>query len=132
MEQKRPNVFQMSVANILPGDTITVEVSYTEVLEQEGGTYAFVYPTVVGPRYGREVLPELTAATSWVENPYLPKGEKTPYAFDLKLCLNTGVPIQQVQSPSHKIQLNFKGKASAEVHLDPSEITGGNRDFILN
>lgn len=132
LEQKRPNVFQMNVANILPGDTITVELSYTEILEQESGTYSFVYPTVVGPRYGGEVLPELTAATSWVENPFLPKGKKAPYTFDLKLCLNTGVPIQQVQSPSHKIQLNFKGKAAAEVHLDPSEITGGNRDFILN
>lgn len=132
LEQKRPNVFQMSVANILPGDTITVELSYTEVLEQEGGIYSFVYPTVVGPRYGGEVLPALSAATSWVENSFLPKGEKVPYTFDLKLCLNTGVPIQQVQSPSHKIQLDFKGKAAAEVHLDPTEATGGNRDFILN
>lgn len=132
LEQKRPNVFQMSVANILPGDTITVELSYTEVLEQEGGTYSFVYPTVVGPRYGGEVLPALTSATSWVENPFLPKGKKAPYTFDLQLGLNTGVPIQQVQSPSHKIQLNFNGKAAAGIKLDPSEGAGGDRDFILN
>lgn len=132
LEQKRPNVFQMSVANILPGDTITVELSYTEILEQEGGTYSFVYPTVVGPRYGGEVLPALTAATSWVENPFLPKGKKAPYTFDLQLGLNTGVPIQQVQSPSHKIQLDFTGKAAADIKLDPSEGAGGDRDFILN
>ena len=132
LEQKRPNVFQMSVANILPGDTITVELSYTEILEQEGGTYSFVYPTVVGPRYGGEVLPALTAATSWVENPFLPKGKKAPYTFDLQLGLNTGVPIQQVQSPSHKIQLDFTGKSAADIKLDPSEGAGGDRDFILN
>ncbi|MBW2180473.1 MAG: trypsin, partial [Deltaproteobacteria bacterium] len=32
LEQHRPNVFQMNVANILPGDVITVELKYTELL----------------------------------------------------------------------------------------------------
>ena len=51
LEQKRPNVFSMEVANIMPGDTIEVELKYTELLVPENGTYEFVYPTVVGPRY---------------------------------------------------------------------------------
>ena len=29
LEQKRPNVFQMNVANIMPGDVIQVELKYT-------------------------------------------------------------------------------------------------------
>jgi Ca-activated chloride channel family protein len=32
LEQMRPNVFQMNVANILPGDVIEVKLSYTEML----------------------------------------------------------------------------------------------------
>ncbi len=32
LEQQRPNVFQMNVANILPGDVIEVELRYTELL----------------------------------------------------------------------------------------------------
>src|SRR4030042_582150 len=32
LEQQRPNVFQMNVANIMPGDTIKVELKYTELL----------------------------------------------------------------------------------------------------
>ena len=32
LEQQRPNVFQMNVANILPGDVIEVELKYTELL----------------------------------------------------------------------------------------------------
>ncbi len=51
LEQQRPNVFQMNVANIMPGDVINVELDYTELLVPEDGTYEFVYPTVVGPRY---------------------------------------------------------------------------------
>ena len=54
LEEQRPNVFQMNVANILPGDTITVELKYTELLIPEDGVYEFVYPTVVGPRYSNK------------------------------------------------------------------------------
>jgi len=51
LEQQRPNVFQMNVANIMPGDEIKVELSYTELLVPVDKVYEFVYPTVVGPRY---------------------------------------------------------------------------------
>ena len=32
LEQHRPNVFEMNVANILPGDDVAVELRYTELL----------------------------------------------------------------------------------------------------
>lgn len=51
LEQERPNIFKMNVANILPGDTIEVEMKYTELLIPTDAEYEFVYPTVVGPRY---------------------------------------------------------------------------------
>ena len=51
LEQQRPNVFQMNVANIMPGDEIKVELKYTELLVPTDRVYEFVYPTVVGPRY---------------------------------------------------------------------------------
>jgi Ca-activated chloride channel homolog len=50
LEQSRPNVFTMNVANVLPGDTISVELKYTELLVSTQGVYEFLYPTVVGPR----------------------------------------------------------------------------------
>src|SRR5918993_213551 len=54
LEQSRPNVFTMTVANVLPGDTISVELKYTELLVPTEGIYEFVYPTVVGPRYSEK------------------------------------------------------------------------------
>src|SRR5262249_54488586 len=47
LEQSRPNVFTMNVANVLPGDTISVELKYTELLTPVQGTSDFVYPTVL-------------------------------------------------------------------------------------
>lgn len=51
MEQKRPNVFTMDVANIMPGDTVSIELHYTELITPKENIYEFVFPTVVGPRY---------------------------------------------------------------------------------
>ncbi len=62
LEQQRPNVFQMNVANILPGDLIQVELKYTELLVPTDGMYEFVYPTAVGPRYSNQ--PEETVLPS--------------------------------------------------------------------
>ena len=51
LEQERPNIFTQSVANIEPGSSVKVEISYVEVLKPNEEGYAFEFPTVVGPRY---------------------------------------------------------------------------------
>lgn len=50
LEQQRPNVFTMDVANILPGDTVRIELHYTELIDTIDGVCQFVFPTVAGPR----------------------------------------------------------------------------------
>src|SRR5216110_1981242 len=51
LEQNRPNVFSMSLANIMPQEQIEIELRYTELLVPTDGIYEVVFPTVVGPRY---------------------------------------------------------------------------------
>src|SRR5258707_11136621 len=51
LDQERPNIFTQSVANILPGEQIKITISYVETLKYEDGSYEFVFPMVVGPRY---------------------------------------------------------------------------------
>ena len=75
LEQDRPNVFRMKVANILPGDVIEVELRYTELLRPTDGIYAFVYPTVVGPRYASERHSAANPQDSWVQQPVSPSGQ---------------------------------------------------------
>ncbi|MEI2780088.1 MAG: VIT domain-containing protein [Candidatus Competibacter sp.] len=133
LEQQRPNVFQMNVANLLPGDEIKVEMQYTELLTPRQRLYEFVYPTVVGPRYSNQPAATAPASDRWVQNPYLKPGEqrsKTPYRFDLRLTLNAGLPIQDIASPSHKVTVAYAGPAQATITLDRAETDGGNRDFI--
>ncbi|MEI6091762.1 MAG: VIT domain-containing protein, partial [bacterium] len=50
--QDRPNLFQMNLANIAPGDLISIEMKYTEMLVPDDKIYTFSFPTIVAPRYG--------------------------------------------------------------------------------
>ena len=131
LEQQRPNVFQMNVAHILPGDTIQVELNYTELLVPTDRVYEFVYPTVVGPRYSNRPSEAAPASEHWVKNPFLRQGENPPYAFDLAVNLAAGLPIADLACPSHKVESHFSSPSLAKVKLARSENRGGNRDFIL-
>lgn len=131
LEQDRPNVFQMNVANIMPGDRIKVELNYTELLIPEDGVYEFVYPTVVGPRYSNQPAVTAPPREQWVNNPYTHEGEKPLYDFDLKCALNAGLPVSDVICTSHKTDIKFDSPQDAIIRLLPEEKQGGNRDFIL-
>ena len=129
LEQQRPNVFQMNVANIMPGDEIKVEMFYTELLIPEDGVYEFAYPTVVGPRYSNQ--PEATAPESekWVSNPYTTESVKPMYTFDIAVNINAGLAINDVKCISHDANINFDGPTLATI--DPKNKNEGNKDFIV-
>ena len=135
LEQHRPNVFQMNVANLMPGDLITVELSYTELLVPVDGTYEFVFPTVVGPRYVRGPEPsgedDQEPSPGFTANPTLPAGVPPTYALDLKVQLDAGMPLFDLASPSHQVKIVADGPTRAAVKLDATERAGGDRDFIL-
>ncbi|MBN2174747.1 MAG: TonB family protein [Bacteroidales bacterium] len=131
LEQQRPNVFQMNVANIMPCDVIKVELFYTELLVPEEGVYEFVYPTVVGPRYMSPTEDLASTADEWVSNPYSHEGELPPYRFDLTVNLNAGMPLHDVVCPSYQAGVQFLNRNEVKIVLPETEKSGGNRDFIL-
>ena len=123
LEQRRPNVFQMSVANILPGDNIRVELKYTELLAPTSGVYEFVYPTVVGPRYSNQAAATAPESEQWVANPYIPEKsakeltEEPPYLFDITTHLSTGIPLQMVNCSSHDVKIDYQNPSAAAISL---------------
>jgi Ca-activated chloride channel family protein len=133
LEQHRPNVFTMSVANILPMDRVEVELHYTELLVPTDGVYQFVYPTVVGPRYSNRPAeaPE-SEATPWVKSPYLHEGDAPPTRFTIRVTLSTAIPLRDVHCLSHAAVVDWKRQDLAEVSLANSADFAGDRDFILD
>ena len=131
LEQHRPNVFQMNVANILPGDVIIVELKYTELLVPTDAVYEFVYPTVVGPRYMGSQEGDNGSSDMWAANPYLHQGEAPKNTFDISIRLNAGLPIGDMACSTHEVDISYSSADKARIGLDDSEKYGGNRDFIL-
>ena len=127
LEQHNPNVFQMNVANILPGDVVEIKLRYNELLIPEGGEYSFVYPTVVGPRY----TGEQNTNKSFTSNPHLTASSTAPYEFDIDINLNSPIHIQKAGSISHKVDIDFTAKNNLSLALHHTEKDGGNRDFIF-
>lgn len=130
LQEHRPNVFQMSVANILPGDDIDVEIEWTETIPAVDSTYEFVFPTVVGPRYTGGSAAGRNEA--WTQNPHLAPGVKSPTTFKLNASLVTTLPLAEVKCPSHPVKVDFQAVDRAGVKIDTKAGEEAvDRDLIL-
>ncbi len=141
LDQERPNIFTQAVANIMPGEQVVVTISYLQTLQYENGAYEFVFPIVVGPRYipgqptGKQAggwapdtdkVPDASKITPQVT----PQGTRAGHDISIELAIDAGVPIQQMHSKSHEIDVVRTGASTATVKLkNGAEIP--NKDFIL-
>ena len=141
LDQERPNIFTQAVANIMPGEQVSVTISYLQTLEYEDGAYSFVFPMVVGPRYvpGKAIgqqaggwaqdtdkVPDASKITPHV----IPPGTRAGHDISIELAIDAGVPLQQLHSSSHAIDVIRTGGSTATVKLQNlAEIP--NKDFIL-
>jgi Ca-activated chloride channel family protein len=130
LEQDRPNVFSMKLANIMPQEQVDIELHYTELLVPTDGVYEFVFPTVVGPRYSSQK--ESTGKNQFVDTPYLHQGEKPTSTLHITARVSAGVPIQEINCPSHQIFPQLQNPSTAQLTLDDSDPFQGNRDFVLH
>ncbi|MEZ5427117.1 MAG: VIT domain-containing protein [Pyrinomonadaceae bacterium] len=139
LDQERPNIFTQSVANILTGEKIIIEISYVETLKYEDGQYEFVFPMTVGPRY----IPG--SATGRTGAGFSPDTDKVPDAsrvtpkiaetraghdISIQIKLDAGVPIEGIRSTSHDVQTVNLSPNSADLTLR-DEKTIPNKDFVL-
>lgn len=131
LEEERPNVFSMNVANIMPTDIVSIDLHYTELITPTDGVYQFVYPTVVGPRYVSPAVDENGEREEWTNTPYLHEGVLPEDKYDIRVSISAAVPITELTSSSH--QINVSGdESTAVVTLADKNDYAGNRDFILD
>jgi Ca-activated chloride channel family protein len=144
LDQERPNIFTQSVANIMPGENVTVEISYVELLKYEAGSYEFVFPMVVGPRYipGTPISKDAKQGGGWASDttrvpdasritpPVTPPGTRAGHDISIEVKLDAGVPIEEYRSTSHMITSERTGSSSAVIRLKELAVIP-NKDFIL-
>jgi Ca-activated chloride channel family protein len=131
LEQQRPNVFTMKVANVMPGDHLEVSLRYSELLLPTGGVYELDYPTVVGPRYSNQPEASAKPRDKFIASAYTPAGSAPSARFELSGSVSTPIPLQALESPSHSIVSRVDNPGLRHFAVAASERAGGNRDFVL-
>src|SRR5215468_7956029 len=153
LDQERPNIFTQSVTNIAPGAEVKITISYVEFLKYVDGTYEFVFPMVVGPRYipGQPIGEQTPTAgapnsapngggwapdtsqvpdASRITPQVAPKGERAGHDISIEVKLDTGVPIDELKSTLHEVDIARPDNRRAVVRLK-DRATIPNKDFIL-
>lgn len=130
LDQDRPNVFNQSLANVPPGKTVEVTLEYDQELAPDDGRYAFVFPTVVGPRFFPASMQPSEVAP--LAPPVLASGTPNPHAVRIALDLETGFPVRELSAPWHRVTVRRESDSLAPVHVELAEGTDlPDRDFRL-
>ena len=139
LTEERPNVFTQSVANIEPGKEIDVNIKYFHTLDYVDGWYEFVFPMVVGPRFNPPGLTNGIGAVArgqsgvsgqGTEVHYLRPGERTSHDISLKVEVDAGVPIEELQCKTHQVTSETVSPERLVVTLNPADSLP-NKDFVL-
>jgi len=153
VESERPNVFTTSVANILPGQAITVEIEYQDNVGIDAGTYSLRFPMVVGPRYipggpvslvsdHPEGTPPAPVGTGWAQNtdqvpdasritpPVIQPGQGKISPVRLAIDFAPGFATDRVASLFHPVVVTAKDDGTSTITLADGDVPA-DRDFVL-
>jgi len=140
LEQDRPNLFTMSVANIPPNSRIEVEIGYQQAVTHQDGRYSIRFPMAVTPRYmpapakfrgvrqgGLDDLPAQEKPPRFpVRGPDAP--ETNPMA--IRVRLDPGLPLGDLKSPSHALMVAEQDAGTYDITLKAG-VVATDRDFVL-
>ena len=116
VQQHRANLFTTSVANIAPGELVTVEIEYLEDLRYDDGTFSIRFPMTLTPRYipgsalpdrkGSGWAPDTTRVpdASLITPPMVTKSRG--HRITLSASVDAGVPLEIIASRYHPVNVN--------------------------
>jgi Ca-activated chloride channel homolog len=111
VEQRRPNLFSVELANVQPGETIMATVRYQERLRYDDGDYQFVFPMGITPKFHAD-----PAEARNVDAPIA--GGGAPIGrVDLSLAVDAGGPAGDPRSPSHAVEVTRLDERRFSVRL---------------
>lgn len=111
VEQQRPNLFTNRVANIGPGESVTVRLEYVQQVAFANGEFSLRFPTTLTPRY----MPGQPASQG-------PAAE-SPAALAVNPYLGWAMPTDQVPDADAVSPLQFPGEGDERRPLNPLELT---------
>lgn len=147
--QERPNVFTSAVANIGPGESVSIQIEYQDKARIQDGVFSLRFPMTVAPRYSppRETVKVASAegqTTLAILDPVLDRDRISPRLMPLAMepenflrlpvtlnvNLQAGFPISDIDSPYHEISLGETADKGLQISLKDGPVPA-NKDFKL-
>jgi Ca-activated chloride channel family protein len=144
-EQERPNILTNTVANIAPGETVLVQITYQQAIPVSGETRLLRLPLVVAPRYNpappalgtvsdddggaasRDPVPDRAR----ISPPVLDPSQSLPTnPVTVTVRLQAGFPLGAVRSATHAIRVTEEGPESRRITLAEG-VVPADRDLEL-
>jgi len=147
LKQERPNIFTSAVANIAPGEKITIEIEYQQNLRYDQDNFRIRFPLVVAPRYIPGVPLEednvvAFGGNGWAQNtdqvpdashitpPVVDSESGTVNPVSIQILLETGFSLSKLESPYHAIESLKDEKGAYHIKLTEG-VVPTDRDFEL-
>lgn len=128
VEQHRPNLFRTRVANVGPGETVTVTVGYWQRVDYVDDVFRLALPLTLTPRY-RPDCGEACVGDPGPAPVGAPSGGALEPTVAVHVDLHPGLALAQVASPSHAVDVRRDGERY-QVTLSELVVVG-DRDFVL-
>ncbi len=156
LEQQRPNLFSMALANIAPGAEVEAEITWVDTIPYKGGRFALRLPTTLTPRFipgkairsesARETIP-IQAGSGWaldtdevpdasaitppqIREPSDDDIAATSNRFSLDLDIQAGLTLASVNSVTHGLSIENDdadpGRARVALSDEPMD-----RDVVI-
>ena len=130
VDQQRPNLFTTHLANIPPGESIAIDLSYQQPVRYQSGEFELRLPTTLTPRYmpGKVVRDGATAWQGGWASPTtaVPDADRiSPHTVlpedvaagshqaTITMSIRAGLPVSRVSSPGHQLASNWNGNSVA-------------------
>ena len=128
VEQQRANVFTSSLANIAPGEEISVEIEYQQTLDYMDGSYRLRFPMVIGPRFHAVNNSSPGHDNDTDVSTEIAEARLNPVY--IHVSLDAGVPLEKLESIYHDIDIKQTATHRYSIALAPEKVFA-DRDFEL-
>jgi Ca-activated chloride channel family protein len=125
LNQRRPNLFAIRIANVLPHEIIQAKLQYEERLTLNPGELEFVFPMGLTPRYQSPLAPREPEAI----NPAYSLPDQSVGPVEIQLTADLGVAVGLPTSPSHKLKIEAISAGKFSLNLEGTQIP--DHDFVL-
>lgn len=136
LEQNRPNLFTSNVANIGPGEHVSITIEYQQLVHFDSGRFQLRFPMTITPRYSQGVSDGLHTESDSTGQQTGEISQQAVFSneqanvINISARIDAGFELHRIESESHHITSRKLADWIYQIELEHQVVA--NRDFVLS